>query len=98
MQLDRTHVYAEGTDDFIGGGTVGYWEDSEIYFPTGSGVMSASGITFADPVFKAPRSLEFYIGTRNPVTLIRCVLPVQSSTRRFEWMMWKAPPCRTCIR
>ena len=38
-----THVYIEGTDDFIGGGRVGVWEDSEVYFPTGNGVMSSYG-------------------------------------------------------
>ena len=62
-----TNVYVEGTDDFIGGGTVGVWENSEVYFPTGSGVMSASGITFINTVFKAARGLEFYKGFRNPV-------------------------------
>ena len=54
-----TNVFIEGTDDFLGGGTVGVFQDSEIYFPTGRGVMSASGLTFINTVFKAQRGLGF---------------------------------------
>ncbi len=86
-----THVYIEGTDDFIGGGTVGVWEDSEIYFPTGNGVMSSSGIAFINTVFKADRGLEFYKGFRSPVALIRCTLPVNTPQSPVAWMVWKAP-------
>jgi pectin methylesterase-like acyl-CoA thioesterase len=85
-----THVYVEGTDDFIGGGQVGVWEDSEVYFPTGNGVMSASGIAFINTVFRAARGLEFYKGFRNPVALIRCTLPVNSPASSVAWMVWKA--------
>jgi hypothetical protein len=85
-----TNVYAEGTDDFIGGGTVGVWDNSEIYFPTGSGVMSASGITFIHTVFKASRGVEFYKGFRNPDTLIQCVMPANTPTTRVAWMVWRA--------
>ena len=85
-----THVYIEGTDDFIGGGQVGVWEDSEIYFPTGNGVMSSSGIAFINTVFKASRGLEFYKGFRNPVALIRCTMPVNTPKSPVAWMVWKA--------
>lgn len=86
-----TNVFVEGTDDFIGGGWVGVWENSEVYFPTGNGVMSASGITFIHTVFKASRGLEFYKGFRNPVTLIHCVLPDNTPQSPVAWMVWKAP-------
>lgn len=86
-----TNVYVEGTDDFIGGGTVGVWENSEVYFPTGSGVMSASGITFINTVFKAARGLEFYKGFRNPVALIDCVMPANTPQSPVAWLVWKAP-------
>ena len=85
-----THVYIEGTDDFIGGGQVGVWEDSEVYFPTGNGVMSSSGIAFINTVFKASRGLEFYKGFRNPVALIHCTMPVNTPRSPVAWMVWKA--------
>jgi hypothetical protein len=86
-----TNVFVEGTDDFIGGGAVGVWEDSEVDFPTGRGVMSASGIAFINTVFRAERGLEFYKGFRNPVALIRCTLPVNTPDSPVAWMVWKAP-------
>jgi len=84
-----TNVYVEGTDDFLGGGQVAVFQDSEIYFPTGNGVMSASGITFIHTVFKAARGLEFYKGFRNPDTLIDCVMPVAMPQSSVAWMVWK---------
>ena len=86
-----TNVYVEGTDDFIGGGNTGVWEDSEVYFPTGNGVMSSSGIAFINTVFKAARGLEFYKGFRNPVALIHCTMPVNTPKSPVAWMVWKAP-------
>jgi hypothetical protein len=85
-----TNVFIEGTDDFLGGGTVGVFNDSEIYFPTGNGVMSASGLTFINTVFKASRGLEFYKGFGNPDTLINCVMPVNTPKSPVAWMVWKA--------
>ena len=85
-----TNVYVEGTDDFIGGGTVGVWENSEVYFPTGDGVMSASGIAFIHTVFRASRGLEFYKGFRNPVALIQCTMPANTPKSPVAWMVWKA--------
>jgi hypothetical protein len=86
-----THVFIEGTDDFIGGGTVGVWQDSEVYFPTGNGVMSSVGMAFINTVFKAEHGLEFYKGFRNPVALIRCTMPVNTPGSPVAWMVWKAP-------
>ncbi|HEY1803872.1 MAG TPA: pectinesterase family protein [Terracidiphilus sp.] len=86
-----TNVYVEGTDDFIGGGNIGVWENSEVYFPTGRGVMSASGIAFINTVFRASRGLEFYKGFRNPVTLIHCTMPVNTPHSPVAWMVWKTP-------
>jgi hypothetical protein len=86
-----THVYIEGTDDFIGGGQVGVWEDSEVYFPTGNGVMSSYGMAFINTVFKASHGLEFYKGFRNPVALIHCTMPVNTPKSPVAWMVWKAP-------
>ncbi len=87
-----TNVFIEGTDDFLGGGTVGVFKDSEIYFPTGRGVMSASGLTFIDTVFKASRGLEFYKGFGNPDTLIDCTLPVNTPHSPVTWMAWDVLP------
>ncbi len=86
-----TNAYVEGTDDFLGGGQISVFQDSEIYFPTGNGVMSASGIVFLHTVFKASRGLEFYKGIRSPVALIDCVVPANTPTSRVAWMVWKAP-------
>ncbi len=87
-----TNVFIEGTDDFIGGGTVGVFNDSEVYFPTGRGVMSASGLTFIHTVFKAARGLEFYKGFGNPDTLIDCTMPVDSPQSPVTWMAWDVLP------
>ncbi len=86
-----THVYIEGTDDFIGGGQVGVWEYSEVYFPTGNGVMSSYGMAFINTVFRAARGLEFYKGFFNPAVLIRCTMPVNTPKSPVAWMVWKAP-------
>ena len=87
-----TNVFIEGTDDFLGGGMVGVFKDSQIYFPTGNGVMSASGLTFINTVFKASRGLEFYKGFGNPDTLIDCVMPVDTPQSPVTWMAWDTLP------
>ena len=66
-------------------------KNSEVYFPTGNGVMSASGIAFINTVFRASRGLEFYKGFRNPVALIHCTMPVNTPESPVAWMVWKAP-------
>jgi hypothetical protein len=87
-----TNVFIEGTDDFLGGGQVSVFQDSQIYFPTGNGVMSASGITFINTVFKATRGLEFYKGFGSPDTLIDCVMPVDTPKSPVTWMAWDDLP------
>jgi len=87
-----TNVFIEGTDDFLGGGTVGVFNDSEVFFPTGKGVMSASGLTFINTVFKASRGLEFYKGFGNPDTLINCTMPVDTPQSPVTWMAWDVLP------
>ncbi len=56
------NVYIEGTDDFIGGGQVSYWDGCEVIFPTGHGVMSASGIVFANTIFESTQGMQFAKG------------------------------------
>ena len=87
-----TNVFVEGTDDFLGGGTAGVFNDSAIYFPTGRGVMSASNLTFIHTVFKAARGLEFYKGFGNPDTLIDCVMPADTPESPITWMAWDQTP------
>lgn len=87
-----THVYVEGTEDFIGGGQVSYWEDSEIrtYWP--HGILFARGAVFARTVFKAVEGMEFYKVIGEPIALIDCTLPVSTLAARVAWMGWKVPP------
>ncbi len=82
-----THVYVEGTDDFVGGGAASVWEDSEINFIEGGGVMWASGVTFIRTVFKATKPMQFYKISGPPVALIDSVLP----NTQVAWYAWKAP-------
>ncbi|MDG2522116.1 pectinesterase family protein [Caulobacter segnis] len=82
-----THVYVEGTDDFIGGGAASVWEDSEVHFINGGGVMWASGVTFIRTVFKAEKPMQFYKISGPPVALIDSVLP----NTQVAWYAWKAP-------
>ncbi|WP_369059776.1 pectinesterase family protein [Caulobacter sp. 73W] len=82
-----THVYVEGTDDFIGGGAASVWEDSEIHFIEGGGVMWASGVAFIRTVFKADKPMQFYKISGPPVALIDSVLP----NTQVAWYAWKAP-------
>lgn len=90
------NVYIEGTDDFIGGGQVSYWEDCTIVFPTGRGVMSASQIAFVNCRFQATQGFQFYkseFGTAaRPVALIRCTLPANSPQAPVAWSRGKLPP------
>ncbi len=99
LQTTRSYfknVYIEGTDDFIGGGQVSVWEDCEIYFPIGRGVMSASGITFIRCKFEATQGLQFYKveygGAARPNVLIDCVMPVSSPGAPVAWNRGLPPP------
>jgi hypothetical protein len=86
------NVFIEGTDDFIGGGQVGVWEDCEIIFPTGSGVCAAGGIAFINCKFSATQGMQFSKGAGRGVALINCVMPVNSPQSPVAWVRGKAPP------
>lgn len=81
------NVFIEGTDDFIGGGQIGVWEDCVILFPTGSGVCAAGGITFINCKFTATRGMQFSKGAGRGVALINCTLPANTA-----WVRAQAPP------
>jgi hypothetical protein len=83
-------VFIEGTDDFIGGGAVSAWEDSEIFFPTGSGVMSAANVAFINSTFSASSMLEFSKTGSVGVALINSVLPGASVP--VAWVRGAAAP------
>ena len=76
------NVYIEGTDDWMGGGQMSVWQDCELVFPTGHGVMSASNIVFFNCKFEATLGMEFYKAefgsAARPDALINCQLPVSS--------------------
>ena len=90
------NVYIEGTDDWMGGGQISVWEDCTLVFPTGSGVMSASGIVFLNCRFEATRGMRFYKAefrsAERPNVLINCLLPVNSSENRVAWVRGVAAP------
>jgi hypothetical protein len=85
------NVYIEGTDDWMGGGQMGVWEDSTLVYPTGRGVMSAANLIFINCRFEAARGMAFYKVEYNaalrPIALINCVVPENTS-----WSRGKAPP------
>jgi hypothetical protein len=70
------NVYIEGTDDWMGGGQMSVWQDCDLVYPTGRGVMSASNVVFLDCKFEAARGMEFYKaefgGAARPDALINC--------------------------
>ncbi|HVM62421.1 MAG TPA: pectinesterase family protein [Verrucomicrobiae bacterium] len=90
------NVYIEGTDDWMGGGQISVWDNCTLVFPTGSGVMSASGIVFLDCRFEATRGMRFYKaefnGARRPDVLINCVVPVDSPQAHVAWVRGVAAP------
>ena len=86
------NVYIEGTDDFIGGGQVSFWDDCEVVFPTGHGVMSASGVVFTNTKFESTRGMEFSKGPGRPVALIHCTMPMNTPLNTVAWVRGKAPP------
>jgi hypothetical protein len=73
------NVYIEGTDDWMGGGQLSVWEACTLVYPTGSGVMSASGIIFLHCRFEATGGMEFYKtefgSAARPNVLINCTMP-----------------------
>ena len=90
------NVYIEGTDDWMGGGQISVWEDCTLVFPTGSGVMSASGIVFFNCTFEATRGMRFYKAefrsAERPNVLINCVVPVSSPKAGVAWVRGIAAP------
>ena len=91
-----TNVYIEGTDDWMGGGQVSVWEDCTLVYPTGSGVMSASGIVFFNCKFEATRGMRFYKAefrsAARPNVLINCALPADSAQAHVAWVRGIAAP------
>jgi hypothetical protein len=90
------NVYIEGTDDWMGGGQISVWEDCTLVYPTGSGVMSASGIVFFNCRFEATHGMRFYKAefrsAGRPNVLINCVLPVDSPQNHVAWVRGIATP------
>ena len=90
------NVYIEGTDDWMGGGQISVWEDCTLVFPTGSGVMSASGVVFFNCRFEATNGMRFYKaefrGAERPDVLINCVVPVDSPQNHVAWVRGIAAP------
>jgi hypothetical protein len=86
------NVFIEGTDDFIGGGQVSYWDNCNIIFPTGGGVMSASGIVFANTTFESTLGMQFYKFAARPVALINCTVPTTTHKNSVAWVRGEAPP------
>lgn len=92
LQTTRSYfknVFIEGTDDFIIGGTISAWEDSEIFFPTGSGVSSATNIAFINSKFTASAGLQFDKGPGPGVALISCSMPGPGPV--IAWLRGAAP-------
>ncbi|MGD1276934.1 MAG: pectinesterase family protein [Tepidisphaeraceae bacterium] len=90
------NVYIEGTDDWMGGGQVSVWEDCTLVYPTGAGVMSASGIVFNHCRFEAARGMQFYKSelrsATRPDVLVDCVMPVNSPQAPVAWVRGMAKP------
>lgn len=90
------NVYIEGTDDWMGGGQMSVWQDCELVYPTGHGVMSASNVVFFGCKFEAARSMEFYkaefAGAARPDALINCQLPGTAAEARVAWVRGIAAP------
>jgi hypothetical protein len=86
-----TNAYLEGTDDYLGapGGSV--WEDSEINFIEGGGILFAGGTTFIRTRFRATKPMTFYKVPVAPVALIESTLPDQP----VAWFGWRAPDAST---
>jgi hypothetical protein len=90
------NVYIEGTDDWIGGGQMSVWQDCELAYPRGSGVMSASNCVFFNCKFDAARGLEFYKAefgaAARPDVFIDCQFPGTSAEERVAWVRGIAAP------
>ncbi len=90
------NVYIEGTDDWMGGGQISVWQDCDLVYPMGRGVMSASGVVFFNCKFEATRGMQFYKAefgsAARPDALINCTLPVSSPKAPVAWVRGVAVP------
>ena len=96
-------VYIEGTNDFVGGGTESVWENSVMYFPTGSGEPTVTGTVFVNTQFIVPSGgrFEFYKGPTSggaypsgstlPAAIINCVVPVNTGGNTDSLVVGFAP-------
>ena len=82
-----THAYLEGTDDYLGAPGASVWEDSEINFIEGGGILFAGGTTFFRTRFRATKPMTFYKVPVAPVALIESTLPDVP----VAWFGWAAP-------
>lgn len=82
-----THSYLEGTDDYLGAPGRSVWQDSEINFIEGGGILFAGGTTFIRTRFRATRPMQFYKVPVAPVSLIESTLP----DGPVAWFGWRAP-------
>jgi hypothetical protein len=82
-----THAYLEGTDDYLGAPGSSVWEDSEINFIEGGGILFAGGTAFFRTRFRATKPMTFYKVPVAPVALIESTLPDVP----VAWFGWAAP-------
>ena len=80
-----THTYIEGTDDFLGQRGPSVWEDSEINFIGGGGILFGGGTTFIRTRFRAVKPMEFYKVLLAPDVLIESTLP----NVPIAWHAWQ---------
>ncbi len=76
----------------LAAGTQGVWEDCEVVFPTGRGVMSAGSVVFINTKFEATRGMQFSKSAGVRDVLINCTLPVNSDKNPVAWVRGKTPP------
>ncbi len=104
-------VYIEGTNDFVGGGTVSVWENSVMFFPTGTGEPTVTGTVFVNSqvhragwrqvriLYKAAR-LQAELTRRarrfQPPSLTVCFLSTRGATR-IRWCSVFLPPGKISI-
>jgi hypothetical protein len=82
-----TNVYLEGTDDYLGVPGASVWEDSEINFIEGGGIILAGNTTFIRTRFRATKPMSFYKTNLAPVALIDSTFP----DGQVAWFGWRAP-------
>ena len=89
------NVHIEGTDDWLGGGDIAYWEDCTLEFPTGNGVCLAMNDVFRRCTFKSENGLQFYkVGFNShlrPSALIDCTIALTAPDAKAAWMREAAP-------